>query len=89
MASEIAIAKTAAAADGMPVDAAYLKIRDLIYRISGIYYAEEKLYLLMSRCVRRMAELRATSPAEYFEHLTIRGNRDAELRLLLNEITIG
>ena len=26
---------------------------------------------------------------EYLEHLTIRGNRDAELRLLLNEITIG
>jgi chemotaxis protein methyltransferase CheR len=26
---------------------------------------------------------------EYFEHLTLRGNREAELRLLLNEITIG
>jgi len=83
---ETAIAKPVAAPECSP---AYLKIRDLIYRISGIYYSEEKLYLLMSRCVRRMAELRVTSPPEYFEHLTIRGNRDAELRMLLNEITIG
>jgi len=30
-----------------------------------------------------------TSPSEYLEHLTTRGNRDAELHLLLNEITIG
>ncbi len=70
-------------------DPAYLKIRDLIYRISGIYYAEEKIYLLISRCARRMTAIAVTSPADYLEHLTTRGNRDAELRLLLNEITIG
>ena len=35
-------------------DPVYLKIRDLIYQISGIYYPEEKLYLLSSRCARRM-----------------------------------
>jgi chemotaxis protein methyltransferase CheR len=72
-----------------PADPAYLKIRDLIYRISGIYQAEEKLYLLVSRCARRMKAVGARSPSEYLEHLTLRGNRDAELRLLLNEITIG
>ena len=70
-------------------DPAYLKIRDLIYGISGIYHSEEKLYLLISRCARRMAALRVVTPPEYLEHLTTRGNRDAELRLLLNEITIG
>ena len=89
MAIEIAKAKPVAPPDSTPVDPAYLKIRDLIYRISGIYYSEEKHYLLKSRCERRMAALRVTSAPEYFEHLTIRGNRDAELRLLLNEITIG
>jgi chemotaxis protein methyltransferase CheR len=36
-----------------------------------------------------MAALGVANPAEYLEHLTVRGNRDAELRLLLNEITIG
>jgi chemotaxis protein methyltransferase CheR len=86
---ETAKAKPAAIPETNPADPAYLKVRDLIYRISGIYHSEEKLYLLSSRCARRMAALGVTSPAEYLEHLTTRGNRDAELRLLLNEITIG
>jgi chemotaxis protein methyltransferase CheR len=33
--------------------------------------------------------LKLKGPAQYLEHLTVRGNRDEELRLLLNEITIG
>jgi len=70
-------------------DPAYLKIRDLIYQVSGIYQPEEKLYLLASRCARRMGALNAKTPAEYLELLTLRGNREVELRLLLNEITIG
>jgi chemotaxis protein methyltransferase CheR len=70
-------------------DPAYLKIRDAIYQVSGIYQPEEKLYLLASRCARRMAAVNAKTPAEYLEHLTVRGNREAELRMLLNEITIG
>lgn len=70
-------------------DPAYLKIRDMIYQISGIYQPEEKLYLLATRCARRMEMVKAKSPSEYLEHLTFRGNREAELRLLLNEITIG
>lgn len=70
-------------------DPAYLKIRDVIYQISGIYQPEEKLYLLASRCARRMSVVNAKTPNEYLDFLTVRGNRDAELRLLLNEITIG
>jgi chemotaxis protein methyltransferase CheR len=76
-------------ADSSPTDPAYLKIRDVIYRISGIYHAEEKLYLLVSRCARRMVAVGAPTPSEYLECLTTRGNREAELRSLLNEITIG
>ncbi|MFZ0687665.1 MAG: protein-glutamate O-methyltransferase CheR [Terriglobales bacterium] len=86
---EAATLKPTVAQESNPVDPAYLQIRDLIYRISGIYHSEEKLYLLVSRCARRMTALRVPKPSEYFEHLTTRGNRDAELRLLLNEITIG
>jgi chemotaxis protein methyltransferase CheR len=70
-------------------DAAYLKIRDLIYRTSGIYQSEEELYLLMSRCARRMSSVGAKTPTDYLDHLTTRTNHEAELRLLLNEITIG
>lgn len=70
-------------------DPAYVKIRDMIYQVSGIYQPEDKLYLLASRCERRMNAVNAKTPAEYLEHLTVRGNREAELRLLLNEVTIG
>jgi chemotaxis protein methyltransferase CheR len=70
-------------------DSAYLKIRDVIYQISGIYQPDEKLYLLASRVARRMCAVKAKSPAEYLEQITLRGNREAELRLLLNEVTIG
>jgi len=70
-------------------DPAYLKIRDAIYQISGIYQPEEKLYLLASRCARRMMAVNAKTPSDYLEYLTVRGNRDVELRALLNEITIG
>src|ERR1035438_4281413 len=89
MAIETAKPQVAVSPDSHPGNPAYLKIRDLIYRISGIYHSEDKLYLLSSRCARRMAALGVANPAEYLEHLTIRGDRDAELRLLLNEITIG
>jgi chemotaxis protein methyltransferase CheR len=67
-------------------DPAYLKIRDVIYQNSGIYQSEEKLYLLAARCARRVSALKLRTPAEYLQHLS---TRDEELRLLLNEITIG
>jgi chemotaxis protein methyltransferase CheR len=70
-------------------DPAFLKIRDVIYQSSGIYQSEEKLYLLAARCGRRMSALKTKTPADYLQYLTDRKTRDAELRLLLNEITIG
>jgi len=87
---ETGIAKAVVKPDAGEVsDPAYLKIRNVIYQSSGIYYPDEKLYLLASRCARRMRVLKANRPAEYLEHLTVREKRDEELRLLLNEITIG
>ena len=71
------------------VDPVYRQIRDLVYKISGIYKSEEKLYLLADGCGRRMKHLGARTPREYWDHLTANPNRDSELRQLLNEITIG
>ena len=70
-------------------DPVWIRIRDLIYQVSGIYQAENKFYLLVSRCSRRMKAVGARTPREYLEFLTARPNRDAEMRNLLNEITIG
>jgi chemotaxis protein methyltransferase CheR len=78
------VGKLAEAAD--PV---YRQIRDLVYQVSGIYKAEEKLYLLADGCGRRMKQLGTKTPREYWEQLTAQPNRDGELRQLLNEITIG
>jgi chemotaxis protein methyltransferase CheR len=72
-----------------PVDPVYLQIRDLVYKVSGIYQPEEKLYLLADSCARRIKQLGSGSPREYWEHLTSKPSRDGELRQLLNEITIG
>jgi len=65
------------------------KLRDLIYKISGIYHQEVKFYLLASRVRRRMAAVGSGTLADYYDRLTTRPNRDAEMRSLLNEITIG
>lgn len=72
-----------------PLDAAYRRIRDLVYKVSGIYQAEDKLYLLSDGCARRMKCTATNSPLEYWDYLTSHPNRDTELRQLLNEITIG
>ena len=59
------------------------------HRMSGIYHAENKLYLLATRSRRRMKTINSRTFSDYLECLTTRPNRDAEMRSLLNEITIG
>src|SRR6202049_1130205 len=71
------------------VEPVYRQIRDLVYKVSGIYKSEEKLYLLADGCGRRMKHLGARTPRDYWDQLTAQPSRDGELRQLLNEITIG
>jgi len=73
----------------LAVDPVLRQIRDLVYKVSGIYKAEDKLYLLADGCGRRMKQLSVRTPREYWNHLTVQPKRDGELRQLLNEITIG
>ena len=70
-------------------DPVYLRIRDLVYQTCGIYHSEEKLYLLVAACNRRMQKGKASTGREYLELLTSSAYRDVESRELLNEITIG
>jgi chemotaxis protein methyltransferase CheR len=71
------------------VDPVFRQIRDLVYKASGIYKAEGKLYLLAAGCERRMKQLGTKSPREYWGQLTAHLSRNGEMRQLLNEITIG
>ena len=81
-------APSAVAAEGPP-DPELVRIRDLIYQIAGIFHPDNKLRLLQERCSRRMRQLQVTTLREYFECLTTKPMRQAELILLLNEITVG
>lgn len=80
---------TAPLRTGEPIDPIYRQIRDLVYKVSGIFQLEEKLYLLVDGCGRRIKQLGVRTPREYWDLLTASASRDAELRQLLNELTIG
>jgi chemotaxis protein methyltransferase CheR len=85
----VATAKPAPARTAAPIDPVYRQIRDLVYKVSGIYQLEEKFYLLIDGCGRRMKQLGVRTAGEYWDRLTANSSRDAELRQLLNELTIG
>ena len=89
MSNENTLVKDDAAAAESLADPAWIRIRDLIYQMSGIYQAENKFYLLVSRAMRRMKVVGSRTPREYLDFLTACPNRDSEMRNLLNEITIG
>ena len=76
------------ALDGPP-DPELVRIRDLVYQVAGIFHPDNKLRLLSDRCSRRMKEVQAHTLHDYFECLTVKAARQAELVALLNEITIG
>jgi chemotaxis protein methyltransferase CheR len=82
-------AKLATNGSAQAVDPIFHQIRDLVYKVSGIYKAEEKLYLLADGCGRRMTLLGLRSLREYWDRLTVDPSPDGELRQLLNELTIG
>lgn len=65
------------------------KIRDLIYKVAGIYQPDDKIDFIEERVLRRMRLRRVDTFGGYFDTLTVKAERDAELRELLNEITVG
>jgi chemotaxis protein methyltransferase CheR len=70
-------------------DPVLIHIRDLIYKVCGIYLPDNKFYFLKDRCARRLKPLKSDSLRDYYDQLTTGPDRDAEIRNLLNEITVG
>jgi len=70
-------------------DPALCEIRDLLYRVSGIYQMDFQFSFLVNRCRRRMKALNLSSFAAYFRYLAAPATGQDEIRNLLNEITIG
>jgi chemotaxis protein methyltransferase CheR len=73
----------------LPPGPQLVQIRDLVYQVAGIFQPDNKLRQLEDRCQKRMQALGVTTLREYYECLTVRPIRQAELVSLLNEITIG
>ncbi len=88
---DLLIAPEPSAAGAAPVvqDPYLFRIRDLIYQISGILFTENKFYYLTDRCGKRMAVRGIRSMGSYLELLSSPAEGEAEVRLLLNEITVG
>jgi chemotaxis protein methyltransferase CheR len=92
MPTEVSIATTLSPARKQEAqDPVFLRIRDLVYQTCGIYHSDEKLYLLVAACQRRMAAdtAKASDTKGYLALLTGASSKEWETRELLNEITIG
>ncbi len=90
--------KTEAGTDSPPIqplqktlsmsDETFNNLRDVIYKISGIYYTTSKKYLLEGRIGKRVQAKNFKSFEEYVEYLKSPYNKD-ELKPLYDAITIN
>ncbi len=67
----------------------FLRLRDFIYEKSGIFFPENKLYLLENRLNRRVRELDIGSFEEYISYLKRLPSQTEELSNIYNQITIN
>jgi len=74
---------------GAPPSPHLVRVRDLVYQVAGIFQPDNKLRLLEDRCAKRMQILGVNNLKDYYDCLTIKPIRQAELIALLNELTIG
>lgn len=70
-------------------DEKFKQIRDLIYEESGMYFADNKKYLLENRLSKRMEEVKLTSFDEYYYLLKYSPKRRVELSKLFDQVTIN
>ena len=89
MATETVQAQVSARGREPSIDPACVRLREIVYKACGIYHGDDKLYLLAGASGRRMEARGAKSVREYLDILTAAKDQDAELRALLNEVTIG
>ncbi|NUQ34643.1 MAG: protein-glutamate O-methyltransferase CheR [Planctomycetaceae bacterium] len=68
-------------------DQHFVLLRDIIYKVSGIQYQENKKYLLESRLQRRLKARNLKSFQEYYYFLRFDPRKQEEFTALFNEIT--
>src|SRR5208337_1251176 len=66
----------------------FVLLKDFIYEKTGIYFAENKVYLLESRLTNRLGELGLSSFEDYYYYLKYGGTKtDQELTSLFDLVT--
>ncbi len=68
-------------------DEIFYKLKNLIYDISGIYFNEQKKYLLETRLSRRLSILDLPNFEDYYNYLKYSPKRKSEIKELLNSVT--
>ncbi|MCL4546725.1 MAG: protein-glutamate O-methyltransferase CheR [Deltaproteobacteria bacterium] len=68
-------------------DETFCKIRDLIYQLTGIFYNEQKKYLIETRLSKRLADLNLKNYEDYFYLLKYSAKQSDEIKELFNSIT--
>lgn len=66
-----------------------LRLRDLVYQETGMFFPDEKQYYFESRFNKRVQALGLKSFGEYLVFLKSGSGRKDELNLLMNELTIN
>ena len=66
-----------------------LKLRDIIYKETGMYFPDEKRYYFEGRFLRRMEDLGFNTFTQYFQFLKSGNGRREEFQNLMNELTIN
>jgi len=72
-----------------PPSARLIQIRDLVYKVAGLFQPDSKLRFLETGCWKRMQALGVTTLQDYHQCLIRMPTSEAELVALLNEITVG
>jgi len=63
--------------------------RQFIYKSCGIYFQDNKKYLLESRLLKRLNSLKLNSYEEYFDYVNLGSRKTIEMQELYEAITIN
>lgn len=70
-------------------DSQFNRLRKIIYDRSGIWFADNKKYILESRLARRLEELEIDNFDQYITFVSVGPYRDDEFQEMFNRITIN
>ena len=68
-------------------DDVFKKLKDMIYDISGIFFSDQKKYLLETRLSKRISVLNLSNFEDYYNYLKFSPLKNAEIKELLNSVT--